>query len=116
MVRLFVLEIGRPIRQDAEAQLQMTADDFISIQRPVSELEIPQIASEAYRKIMRLARGGEEVAIVLSGPLALAFELGQAIGMMHAKVSLYQFSNGRYVKVPPLTRQHLFQTQTGGEV
>ena len=109
-MKVFVLEIGRPIRSDVEAQLG-SISDIISIPRAISELEIPKIASEAYKKIMRLAQGGEEVAIVLSGPLGLAFQLGQAIGLAHAKVIVYQFSQGRYVKVPPLTREHLFQTQ-----
>jgi hypothetical protein len=107
-MKVFVLEIGRPIKQDVEAQLGRV-DDVLSIQRAVSEIEIPKIAAEAYKRIMKLASGGEEVAVVLSGPLALAFELGQAIGLAHAKVIVYQFSQGRYVKVPPLTREHLFE-------
>jgi hypothetical protein len=105
--RIFVLEVGRPIVEDVKAQLG-SVDDVLSIPRAVSELEIPRIAAEAYRRIMRLAQGGVEVHVVLSGPLALAFELGQAIGLAHAKVVVYQFSQGRYVKVPPLTREHLF--------
>jgi hypothetical protein len=107
-MKVFVLEIGRPIKQDVEAQLGRV-DDVLSIPRAISEIEIPKIVAEAYKRIMRLASGGEEVAIVLSGPLALAFELGQAIGLGHAKVIVYQFSQGRYVKVPPLTREHLFE-------
>jgi hypothetical protein len=107
-MKIFVLEIGRPIKGDVENQLGPVSD-IISVQRAISELEIPKIASEAYRKIMKLAQGGEEVTIVLSGPLGLAFQLGQAIGLAHAKVVVYQFSQGRYVKVPPLTREHLFQ-------
>jgi hypothetical protein len=109
-MKIFVLEIGRPIRADVEAQLGHVSD-IISVPRAISELEIPKIVSQAYHKIMKLAQGGEEVAIVLSGPLGLAFQLGQAIGLAHAKVIVYQFSQGRYVKVPPLTREHLFQTQ-----
>jgi hypothetical protein len=103
-----VLEIGRPIAHDVEAQLGR-ADDVFSVPRAISELEIPRIAAEAYRRIMRLAQGGAEVYVVLSGPLALAFELGQAVGLAHAKVVVYQFSQGRYVKVPPITREHLFE-------
>jgi hypothetical protein len=106
--RIFVLEIGRPIVEDVRAQLG-PVDDVLRIPRSISELEIPRIAAEAYRRIMRLGRGGAEVHVVLSGPLALAFQLGQVIGMAHAKVVVYQFSQGRYVKVPPITREHLFQ-------
>ena len=106
-MKVFVLEIGRPIKQDVEREIG-SVDDYVSIPRAISELEIPQIVAQAYSKIMKLAKGGEEVVIVLSGPLALAFQLGQALGLQHAKVIIYQFSSGRYVKVPPLTRQHLF--------
>jgi hypothetical protein len=107
-MKVFVLEVGRPIKSDVERELGRV-DDILSIPRAVSEIEIPKIAAEAYRRIMRLASGGEEVAIVLSGPLALAFQLGQAIGLSHAKVIVYQFSQGKYVKVPPITREHLFE-------
>jgi hypothetical protein len=107
-MKVFVLEIGRPIVEDVKRELGRV-DDVLSIPRAISEIEIPKIVAQAYAKIMRLASGGEEVAIVLSGPLALAFELGQAIGLSHAKVIIYQFSQGKYVKVPPLTREHLFE-------
>jgi hypothetical protein len=106
--RIFVLEVGRPIAEDVRAQLG-PVDDVLSVQRSISELEIPRIAAEAYRRVMTLASGGAEVYIVLSGPLALAFQLGQALGLAHAKIVVYQFSQGRYVKVPPITREHLFQ-------
>jgi hypothetical protein len=105
--RVFVLEIGRPIKADVEKQLGHV-DAIVSVPRAISEEEIPRIAVKAYQEIMQLAQGGIEVNVVLSGPLALAFQLGQAIGMSHAKITLYQFSQGRYVKVPPLTREHLF--------
>jgi hypothetical protein len=107
-MKIFVLEIGRPIAEDVKNQLGRV-DDVLSIPRAISEIEIPRIVAEAYKRVMRLAQGGEEVVIVLSGPLALAFQLGQAIGLSHAKVIVYQFSQGRYVRVPPITREHLFE-------
>ena len=108
MTKVFVLEIGRPIKQDVEA-LFGHVDDILSYPSTITISQIPKIASEAYKKIMELARGGNEVAIVLSGPLALAFQLGQAIGFAHAKIQLYQFFNGKYFLVPPLTREMLFE-------
>jgi len=108
-VRVFVLEIGRPIKSDVEAQIGRV-DDIISVQRSIVEAEIPRLAAEAYKRIMKLAQGGEEVAVVLSGPLALAFELGQLVGLAHAKVRVYQFSSGKYVQVPPVTRELLFSS------
>jgi hypothetical protein len=106
--KIFVLEIGRPIVQDVEKLFGRKPDDVLSIPRAISELEISTIASEAYKKIMRLAQGGNVVNIVLSGPLALAFELGRAIGLGKVKVIVWQFSYGQYVKVSPLTREMLF--------
>jgi hypothetical protein len=105
---VFVLEVGRPIKADVEKTFGRV-DAIVSVQRSISELEIPQLAAKAYREIMRLAAGGSEVNVVLSGPLGLAFQLGQAVGLAHAKVQVWQFSQGKYVRVPPLTREHLFQ-------
>ena len=104
------MEIGRPIRADVEREFGRV-DAIVSVQRAISEMEIPKIASKAYKEIMKLAQGGAEVYVVLSGPLGLAFQLGQAIGLAHAKVTVWQFSQGKYVRVPPLTREHLFQAQ-----
>jgi len=108
MQKIFVLEVGRPIRDAVKNQLGEISD-YISVPRAISEIEIPKIAAEAYHKVMKLASDGSEVIVVLSGPLGLAFEFGQAIGLGHAKVIVYQFSQGRYVKVPPMTREILFQ-------
>jgi len=106
-MKMFVLEVGRPVRSDVESQIGKV-DDFISIPRAISEVEIPKIVSDAYKKIAKLASTGDEVAVVLSGPLALAFELGQVIGIGHYKIVVYQYSGGKYVKVPPITREMLF--------
>ncbi|MEM4530564.1 MAG: SAVED domain-containing protein [Thermofilaceae archaeon] len=108
MARIVVLEIGRPIKDDVVAQLGQEPFRVISYPRPVTEAEYPQILREAYRAIREASRGGEEVALVLSGPLALSFQLGQLVGLSHFKVKLYQFSGGRYVEVPPVTREVMF--------
>ena len=108
MPKVFVLEIGRPIR-DAVLEQFSKIDDYISIPRSVSPVEVPEIVAEAYKKIMKLGKDGEEVIVILSGMLAIAFQLGQAIGLSHVKVIPYQFMQGRYVKIPPLTREHLFK-------
>jgi len=106
----FVLEVGRPIRAAVEAQLG-GVDAIVSVPRAVAEVELPRLAAQAYRKIMRLAEGGEVVEVVLSGPLALSFLLGQALGLGKARVVVWQWSAGRYQRVPPLTREHLFSVE-----
>ena len=107
MSKIVVLEVGRPIAKDVEAQVG-AIDAKISYPRAISEVEIPKIAAEAYKAISEAAQGGEEVTVVLSGPLALAFELGQLVGLGKFKVKVMQFSQGRYVEVPPVTREHMF--------
>jgi len=105
--RLVVVEIGRPVIQDVKAQLG-EPEEIISYQRPILESEIPKIAGEVYRAVARAASGGHEVHLVLSGPLGLAFQIGQLVGLSHYKVILYQFSAGRYRPVPPVTREVMF--------
>jgi len=107
MVKIIVLEVGRPIKADVEKQLGQVAT-CVSYPRAVTENEYPAILKEAYKAIREAAAGGEEVWLVLSGPLALAFQLGQLIGLSHWKVVVYQFSGGRYVPAPPVTRDIMF--------
>jgi len=108
---IFVLEVGRPIVSSVASQLGESEKDLtvLSVPRTVTEVEIPKIAARAYKMIMELGRGGETVTVILSGPLALAFELGQLIGLSHVNIILYQFTGGKYLKVPPLTREDLFR-------
>jgi hypothetical protein len=105
--KIVVLEVGRPIVQDVKSMLgEPTA--VISYQRPITEEEIPKIASEVYRAVAKAASGGHEVHLVPSGPVALAFQIGQLVGLNHYKVVVYQFSGGRYRPVPPVTREVMF--------
>ena len=106
-MKIVVIEIGRPIRADVERQLGPVAA-CVSYPRAVTEAEYPNVIREAYSAIREAASGGEEVWLVLSGPLALAFQLGQVVGLSHWKVVVYQFSGGRYVPAPPVTRDALF--------
>ncbi|MEM1510567.1 MAG: hypothetical protein QW096_11945 [Thermofilaceae archaeon] len=108
MVRMVVLEIGRPIKDDVVAQFGQEPFAIISYPRPIIEAEYPQILREAYKAIKEAARGGEEVILVLSGPLALSFQLGQLVGLSHFKIRVFQFSMGRYREVPPITREVMF--------
>jgi hypothetical protein len=106
-VKIVVLEVGRPIVQDVKSMLGEPVA-VISYQRPITEEEIPKIASEVYRVVAKAASGGHEVHLVLSGPVALAFQIGQLVGLSHYKVVVYQFSGGRYRPVPPVTREVMF--------
>jgi hypothetical protein len=106
-LKVIVLEVGRPIVEDVEAQLGRP-DRVISYKRPILEDEIPRIAGEVYNAVRELARGGESVALVLSGPLPLAFQIGQLVGLSHFKIQVYHYTAGRYKPVPPVTRDVMF--------
>jgi len=107
MEKLLVVEIGRPIVDDVINQVGKP-DKVISIQRPILEAEIPKIAGEVYKAIRELASGGNIVKLILSGPLALAFQVGQLVGLSHFKIQVYHFSGGRYKPVPSVSREDMF--------
>lgn len=106
---IVVIEVGRPIVADVEQQLGKPAA-VISYPRAVVEAEYPQILREAYNAIRELAVKYPDNAIilVLSGPVALNFQLGQLIGLSHFKVLPFQFSGGRYRPVPTVSREVMF--------
>ncbi|MEM2288372.1 MAG: hypothetical protein QW503_04705 [Sulfolobales archaeon] len=108
MAKIVILEVGRPIADDVVNQFGQEPFAVVSYPRPIIEAEYPAILREAYNKIREAARGGEEIILVLSGPLALSFQLGQLIGLSHFKVRVFQFSMGRYREVPPVTREVMF--------
>ncbi len=105
---LVVVEIGRPIVQEVRAQLGEPAV-VISYPRAVTEEEYPSIIREVYNAIRRASEGGRTVHLVLSGPLALSFMLGQVVGLNHYNIVVYQFSGGRYKPAPPISREMLFR-------
>ena len=105
--KIVVLEVGRPILAEVREQI---GEPFavISYPRPVIETEYPEILKKVYTAIRKAASGGNVVYLVLSGPLALSFQLGQLVGLSHYKIVVYQFSGGRYRPVPPVSREVMF--------
>jgi hypothetical protein len=110
-MKIVVLEIGRPITEDVKAQFNQEPYKVISYKRPIIEEEYPTIIKETYNAIREASRGGEEVHLILSGPIALNFQLGQVIGLSHYKLHIYQFSAGRYRETPPISREALFEEE-----
>ena len=112
---ILILEIGRPIKNDVIAFLKNQGLDpeklkiaVVSIPRAIIEAEYPSIWKQAYDSIRELGSESKEVWLFLSGPLGLAFGLGQIVGLQHWKVIVYQFSAGSYRPVPVPTREILF--------
>jgi hypothetical protein len=106
-MKIVVLEIGRPIAQDVAKQIGEPTK-VISYPRLVLEEEYPKIRKEVYDAVREAGAGGEEVVLVLSGPLGLAFTIGQLVGLSHWKLTVYQFTAGSYRPVPPPTRDEMF--------
>jgi hypothetical protein len=105
--KIIVLEIGRPVTDDVKMQIGEPTE-IISYPRPILEDEIPIIAGQVYKAIKKHATGGNIIKLVLSGPLGLAFSIGQLIGLSHFKIIVYQFTAGRYKPVPPVSREVMF--------
>jgi len=105
--KIIVLEVGRPITDDVKLQIGEPVE-VVSYPRPILEEEIPIIAGQVYKAIRKHATGGNIIKLVLSGPLGLAFSIGQLVGLSHFKIIVYQFTAGRYKPVPPISREVMF--------
>ncbi len=107
---LVVLELGRPITDDVSIQL---GEPDIVIKRAGEiniEAEAHKIASEVYKAIAIIQRFTKEIILVLSGPLAVAFFIGQLVGLSHFRIRVAQWQKGRYVVLEDMSehRELLF--------
>ncbi len=105
-MKLLIVSIGRDIVSGAERQLGMRADAVVSADEIRPE-EFPRIRKEVYGHFK--AWQGESVRLVLSGPLALSFTLGQLVGLNHFDVTVmhYDSAAGRYVEAPVPERKEI---------
>ena len=101
---LVVLEIGRPIVDSVTTQL---GEPDIVIQRKAAidiEKEAHQIAAELYKSIAVIQRFAKEIILVLSGPLAIAFLVGQLVGLNKFNIKIAQWQSGRYVVIDDMSK------------
>jgi hypothetical protein len=108
--KVLVVQVGRSIVQDVEFFIGRKVDAIISVERVITTLEMQKLAVQANNEIMKLARGGNVVHIFFSVPCALAFLIGQILGLDKAKVIVWQFTNGQYMPVSPVARELFFRT------
>lgn len=106
VVKLLILSIGRDIVSSAEAQLNRVADATIQLGE-VYPGDYPAVRKQIYEQLKLWS--GEEVQLVLSGPLGLIFTLGQLVGLNHFKVSILQYDAeaSGYTSVPTPTRREI---------
>ncbi|MCS6767478.1 MAG: hypothetical protein RMJ59_06665 [Candidatus Nitrosocaldus sp.] len=112
MAKIVVIEIGKSV---VGAVIKHLGRPYavVSYPREVHISEFKKILKEAYQKINdAISSPGEggsddgEVWLILSGPLALVFQLGQIVGEM-SNVKVLQYYNGEYHIVPSISRDEL---------
>lgn len=105
-MKLLILSVGRDIAQGAEQQLNLKADKVIR-KGEVTPSEIPELRQEIYQHLKSWQ--GEQIKLVLSGPLALSFTLGQIVGLNHFDLNIlhYDSSAGQYIQVKPPERKEV---------
>jgi len=87
--KLLILSIGRDIVTGAESQLGRKADAIVR-RTAVDPADFPEIRREVYT-LLKQWQGGS-ITLILSGPLALAFTLGQLIGLNHFDIRLLHYN------------------------
>lgn len=112
------LEVGRPVSEAVKKQFGQL-DCLVSCQEVVgvNTLALPEhyelLCKAVYAAI---AQGqGKNIHLVLSGPVAVSFLVGQLVGLMHFQLTVYQFSpsTGSYEPMPRPTRDWL-EHRNGG--
>lgn len=105
-MKLLVLSIGRDIAASVERLVGQKADAVVQ-KGEVGVDDFPELRKVVYAHLKVWT--GEEVRLVLSGPLALAFTLGQLVGLNHFRVSVlhYDAESGAYTEVAVPTRQEI---------
>ncbi len=109
MAKIIVIEIGKSIVGAVIKHLDRPYA-VVSYPREVHISEFKKIVKEAYQKINDALSSDEsdnEVWLVLSGPLALIFQLGQIIGTDMSNVKVLQYYNGEYHILPSITKDEL---------
>ncbi|MEO9365888.1 MULTISPECIES: hypothetical protein [Candidatus Nitrosocaldus] len=117
MAKIIVIEIGKSV---VGAVIKHLGRPYavVSYPREVHINEFKKIVKEAYQKINDALSSNEyssegnssdsdnEVWLILSGPLALIFQLGQVVGEMD-NVKILQYYNGEYHIVPSISKDEL---------
>lgn len=110
MAKIIVVEIGKSV---VGAVIKHLGRPYavVSYPREVHISEFKKIVKEAYQKINDALsmqdESDNEVWLILSGPLALIFQLGQVIGSDMGNVKVLQYYNGEYHMVPSISRDEL---------
>ena len=104
--RVIILSIGRDIVSNAEAQFGVKADVILKRGECKPE-DYDVLRRETYQYLKKYQ--SEPINLILSGPVAFAFTLGQIVGLNHFDLQVFHFDSSRrsYLKVPIPTRDDI---------
>ena len=107
------LQVGRPVAEAVKKQFGQL-DILVDVESALNgehTLSLPEhyesLACAVYKACV--AGQAKNIHLVLSGPVALSFLVGQMVGLFHFQLTVYQFdpSSGSYRAMPRPTRAWL---------
>ncbi len=103
-MHLILLQIGRPIF-DTVVEHFGKKPDVVIVYNEILPDEYWKIIKQFYNSLSQ----SKENHVVLSGPVALNFAIGQLVGLNHFKIKLYQWNNEtmKYDNLPKIDRNIL---------
>jgi len=104
-----VVEVSRPITEYVEIYLNKKPDYVLSLIKEVSTEEMKYITLAFHRLVylINAIHNAPEIDLYISVPSTTAFLMGQIVGLSHYKITIYQFSKGKYHKIPQIKREEL---------
>jgi len=114
LIALVVIEVGKSILEDVRSTFGEPGA-VISYPKTVDLPDIPTIAAEVYQGILLLIKElkeegmhDQQLTLVLSGPVSLSFQIGQALGFNYnIQLVHWDSTTHDYTFVPTLTRKIL---------
>ena len=105
-MKLLIVSIGRDIVSGSERQLGIKADSVVQSDE-IGPPDFPGLRKRIYEHLKQWQ--GESIKLVLSGPLALSFTLGQLVGLNHFDVTVmhYDSEKGCYLEAPVPERKEI---------
>ena len=97
---VLVVQVGRNVEEDVAARLGQV-DAVVSWEGLLASPRDYRAVLVQVREALRKARGGQ-LDLVVAGPLALAFLLGQEVGRTRWRVRFWQFQRGDYLPLDTL--------------
>lgn len=106
------VQVGRPVAEAVRKQFGQL-DCLIDVRQVLGTdtLSLPEHYESLARAVYSAlcAGQGKNIHLVLSGPVALSFVIGQMVGLFHFQLTVYQFapSTGGYEPMPRPNRAWL---------